>query len=118
MNLPFLTDQNPTYSFVIPVYNEEEVLPELHRRLVAVMDTLDGPAEAILGVDGSRRERRPRFGDWRGCGAPRCRFAGSTGTCGRNGRPLARGIRHCLRKAGSPDQRDLVQAAVVSAVLP
>lgn len=44
----------PTYSFVIPVYNEDEVLPELYRRLTLVMDQLDGPAEAVLIDDGSR----------------------------------------------------------------
>lgn len=43
----------PDYSFVIPVYNESETLPELERRLVAVFGELDGPAEAILIDDGS-----------------------------------------------------------------
>jgi polyisoprenyl-phosphate glycosyltransferase len=41
------------YSFVLPVYNEESNLPTLHHRLAAVMDDLDGPAEAILVDDGS-----------------------------------------------------------------
>jgi polyisoprenyl-phosphate glycosyltransferase len=44
----------PVYSLVIPIYNEEAVLPLLLRRLDALMDTLDGPAEAILVDDGSR----------------------------------------------------------------
>jgi glycosyltransferase involved in cell wall biosynthesis len=35
---------------VIPVFNERETLPELHRRLTAVLDTLEGEAE-ILFVD-------------------------------------------------------------------
>src|SRR3954469_22097921 len=43
----------PRYSFVIPVYNEEETLPELGRRLTAVLDELDGDAEVILVDDGS-----------------------------------------------------------------
>jgi glycosyltransferase involved in cell wall biosynthesis len=43
----------PTYSFVIPLYNEEEALPELHRRLAEVAGRLDGPAEFILVDDGS-----------------------------------------------------------------
>jgi dolichol-phosphate mannosyltransferase len=43
----------PAYSFVIPIYNEQETLPELARRLQAVMDDLDGDAEAILVDDGS-----------------------------------------------------------------
>jgi dolichol-phosphate mannosyltransferase len=38
------------YSFVIPVYNERETLPELYRRLTEVIDTLDGDAE-LLFVD-------------------------------------------------------------------
>jgi polyisoprenyl-phosphate glycosyltransferase len=45
---------NPKYSFVIPVYNEEETLREMHRRVSAVMDQLDGPAELVLIDDGSR----------------------------------------------------------------
>ena len=44
----------PTYSLVIPAYNEEAVLDELVARLGEVMDSLDGDAEAILVDDGSR----------------------------------------------------------------
>jgi polyisoprenyl-phosphate glycosyltransferase len=40
----------PRYSFVIPVYNERETLPELQARLSAVLDALDGPSE-VLFVD-------------------------------------------------------------------
>jgi glycosyltransferase involved in cell wall biosynthesis len=43
----------PTYSFVIPVLNEEEVLAELHRRLTQAAASLDGPAEFIVIDDGS-----------------------------------------------------------------
>jgi polyisoprenyl-phosphate glycosyltransferase len=43
----------PEYSFVVPVYNERETLDELYRRLVAVLDGLDGPAEVVLVDDGS-----------------------------------------------------------------
>jgi glycosyltransferase involved in cell wall biosynthesis len=42
------------YSLVIPVFNEEAVLPVLLRRLDALMDRLDGPAETIFVDDGSR----------------------------------------------------------------
>lgn len=45
---------SPRYSLIIPVYNEEENLPELYRRIRALMDALDGPAELILINDGSR----------------------------------------------------------------
>ncbi len=44
---------SPTYSFVIPVLDEETVLPELHRRLTAVAASLNGPSEFILVDDGS-----------------------------------------------------------------
>lgn len=44
----------PKYSLVIPVYNEETTLPELYRRLSAVMDKLEELTEVILVNDGSR----------------------------------------------------------------
>jgi dolichol-phosphate mannosyltransferase len=44
---------SPVYSLVVPIYNEEAVLPLLLRRLDALMDALDAPAEAILVDDGS-----------------------------------------------------------------
>jgi dolichol-phosphate mannosyltransferase len=44
----------PTYSFVVPIHDEEETLPELHRRLSALVDELDGESEVILVDDGSR----------------------------------------------------------------
>ncbi|MEX0270102.1 glycosyltransferase family 2 protein [Leptolyngbyaceae cyanobacterium UHCC 1019] len=42
------------YSFIVPIYNEEETLPELYRRLQAVMEQMDGTVELILINDGSR----------------------------------------------------------------
>jgi dolichol-phosphate mannosyltransferase len=44
----------PDYSLVIPVYNEESTIPELYRRVSAVMDRLGGSSELILINDGSR----------------------------------------------------------------
>jgi glycosyltransferase involved in cell wall biosynthesis len=44
----------PTYSLVVPAYNEEGVIDELAAHLARVMDALDGDAEAILVDDGSR----------------------------------------------------------------
>lgn len=62
----------PVYSFVIPVLDEYETLPELRRRLVEVMAKLDGPAEVVLVDDGSTdgsyelmvgfHDADPRFG--------------------------------------------------------
>src|SRR2546423_4914729 len=43
----------PRYSVVVPVYNEEESLLELGRRLAAVLDELDGSSEVLLVDDGS-----------------------------------------------------------------
>src|SRR3954447_11151734 len=61
----------PTYSFVIPVHDEQDVLPELERRLTEVMEQLDGPSEVVMVNDGSgdasyplmlqMHERDPRF---------------------------------------------------------
>ena len=42
------------YSIVVPVFNEAESLPELYRRMCAVMDGLDGTCELILVNDGSQ----------------------------------------------------------------
>ena len=44
----------PTYSLVVPAYNEEGVVDELVARLASLMDSLDGDAEAIIVDDGSR----------------------------------------------------------------
>jgi polyisoprenyl-phosphate glycosyltransferase len=41
------------YSIVVPVFNEEAVLPVLLRRLDMLMDGLDGPAETIFVDDAS-----------------------------------------------------------------
>jgi glycosyltransferase involved in cell wall biosynthesis len=43
----------PEYSLVVPVYNEEETLPELLRRLGKLLDRMDGECEVILVDDGS-----------------------------------------------------------------
>jgi dolichol-phosphate mannosyltransferase len=43
----------PEYSIVIPILDERETLPELHRRLCQVMDELDGSAEIVFVDDGS-----------------------------------------------------------------
>jgi len=48
-------DQNaPRYSVVVPLHDEEQVLPALVEQLTAVLDGLDGPWEIILVDDGSR----------------------------------------------------------------
>jgi polyisoprenyl-phosphate glycosyltransferase len=42
------------FSLIIPIYNEEETIPEMYRRVRAVMDSLPGQTELILINDGSR----------------------------------------------------------------
>ena len=44
----------PFLSIVVPVYNEQDVLPEFHRRLSAVLDAMTVSAEIIYVNDGSR----------------------------------------------------------------
>ncbi len=41
-------------TIVVPVYNEEEVLPAFHRRLITVLETVAGGFEVIYVDDGSR----------------------------------------------------------------
>jgi dolichol-phosphate mannosyltransferase len=43
----------PKYSLIIPIYNEEETIPELYRRVSDIMDSLDDSVELILINDGS-----------------------------------------------------------------
>jgi polyisoprenyl-phosphate glycosyltransferase len=56
----------PTLSFVIPVKDEEEVLPELHRRLDAVARDIQGDCEFILVDDGSTDRSREVMSELRG----------------------------------------------------
>ncbi len=44
----------PTFSLVVPVWNEEKIIPELYRRVVQVMDSTGEPWEMICVNDGSR----------------------------------------------------------------
>ncbi|HUI09558.1 MAG TPA: glycosyltransferase family 2 protein [Bacteroidota bacterium] len=42
------------YSVIIPVYNEEQTIPELYARLAAAASPLDAPVEIVFVDDGSR----------------------------------------------------------------
>lgn len=44
----------PALSVIVPCYNEQEVLPEFHARLVPVMDAMGWPWEVVYVNDGSR----------------------------------------------------------------
>src|SRR5215510_5105748 len=48
------TSSASTCSFVIPIYNEEENIEEMHRRLKLVAETLEEEVEIVLVDDGSR----------------------------------------------------------------
>ena len=43
----------PVFSFILPIFNEEETIPETYRRLARVMDGLEGGSEVVLVDDGS-----------------------------------------------------------------
>ena len=43
----------PTLSIVVPVYNEEDVLPEFHKRISKVLDEIGASAEILYVNDGS-----------------------------------------------------------------
>lgn len=49
-----LDPPRPALSVVVPCYNEQEVLPEFHRRLDAVLAAQDLPWEVVYVNDGSR----------------------------------------------------------------
>ncbi|MCC6455158.1 MAG: glycosyltransferase family 2 protein [Caldilineaceae bacterium] len=44
----------PTFSIVVPIWNEEAVIPELYRRVVSIMDATNETWEFICVDDGSR----------------------------------------------------------------
>jgi polyisoprenyl-phosphate glycosyltransferase len=56
----------PTVSFVIPVKDEEAVIPELHRRLDAASRQIEGDCEFILVDDGSTDRSREVMSELRG----------------------------------------------------
>ena len=55
-------DKPPELSVVVPLFNEEENVVELHRRLTAVLGALGGAYEIVLVDDGSR-DATPRLID-------------------------------------------------------
>ncbi len=47
-------DHRPGISVIVPIYNEEEVIPELYRRMAAVLDNIGQTWELVCVNDGSR----------------------------------------------------------------
>ncbi len=62
----------PKYSFIIPIYNEEETIAEMYRRVSTVMDRLDGAVELILVNDGSRDRSLRLMRDLHDCDSRVC----------------------------------------------
>lgn len=54
--------QDVRFSVVVPVFNEEEVLPETYHRLTGVMEGLGAPYEIVFVDDGSK-DQSPRILD-------------------------------------------------------
>ena len=49
-----MSSEQPQVSVVIPIYNEEENLPELRRRVTAALDSIAGETWEVICVnDGS-----------------------------------------------------------------
>jgi glycosyltransferase involved in cell wall biosynthesis len=53
MHGPLTRDSQPLVSVVVPVFNEEQVLPDLHERLRSALAGLDGGYEVVYVDDGS-----------------------------------------------------------------
>lgn len=102
----------PVYSFVIPLYNEELVLPILFHRLDGLLARLDGPAEVILVDDGSR-DASGVFAAGRAKDDPRFRYVGLARNFGHQaaitaGMDLARGQAVIIMDADLQDPPEVV----------
>lgn len=56
-----MTSQPIEISIVVPVYNELDNLPELHRQLTAALESLQRPYEIVLVDDGSKDGSREKL---------------------------------------------------------
>jgi dolichol-phosphate mannosyltransferase len=54
----------PLVSVVVPVYDEQEGLPELRRRVTAALAGVDGGYEVVLVDDGSRDRSAELIEEW------------------------------------------------------
>lgn len=53
-------DKQPVFSIIVPIYNEEPTLPELYKRIVAVMESTGDAWEFVMVDDGSS-DRSPEL---------------------------------------------------------
>ena len=84
-------------SAVVPIYNEEESLPELYRRLVAVLAPLASSFELVLVNDGSR-DHSARILDSLAASDERCRVLHLSRNFGHQA-ALAAGLAHARGRA-------------------
>jgi glycosyltransferase involved in cell wall biosynthesis len=61
---PDATGDRPLLSVVVPVLNERTGLAELHRRLEAALDEVDGPTEVVYVDDGSTDDSAEVIEGW------------------------------------------------------
>ena len=61
MTSPAIADppSRPVFSIVVPIWNEEQVIPELYKRVVEIMDSTGESWELICVNDGSRDQSVP-----------------------------------------------------------
>lgn len=60
-------------SIVVPCYNEEAVIRETHRRLMATIDALEGPDSELIYIDDGSRDATPEILRELAAGSPRVR---------------------------------------------
>lgn len=106
----------PIYSLVIPIYNEQAVLPVLFHRLDQVLADLDAPAEVILIDDGSH-DCSPIILEARAKTDPRYRFIGLSRNFGQQiamtaGLDAARGDAVVLMDADLQDPPELIHQMI------
>ena len=106
----------PKYSLVVPIFNEEAVLPQLFARLDLVMAELDGSVEVILVDDGSR-DRSSSLIEWQVEQDQRYRFIGLSRNFGQQiaataGLDAARGQAVILMDADLQDPSELIHEMV------
>ncbi len=106
----------PKYSLVVPIFNEEAVLPQLFARLDLVMAELDGSVEVILVDDGSR-DRSSSLIEWQVEQDQRYRFIGLSRNFGQQiaataGLDAARGQAVILMDADLQDPPELIHEMV------
>src|ERR1700678_3214727 len=52
--LPMLAQDTPSYSVVVPLYNEQESVSQLYVKIIDAMDALGEPFEIVFVDDGSK----------------------------------------------------------------